>query len=643
MRSRRTEAGPQAERACTSVRVRVLRALSFIAFAAVVFAAAGIGFVWWFDRHYTPDLRAILVARPPLVKILDRHGQPIAIRTQRQPHIDIDRLPAHLIAAVTATEDRRFDEHWGVDPVGLARAFFRNLATGQFREGGSTITQQLAKNIYLGRERTLARKFRELVVSLWLERHYDKRQILEFYLNRVYFGAGATYGVEAAARRYFDKSARDLTLAEAALLAGTLKAPNHFSPTRNLARSQERAGQVLDNMLATGAIGRSEAEAARQRPARLANRPQRTRLAKGSEYAEDWIMDRLQETFGAIDTDLTVTTTLDLTLQRQAQKAVRAAIQAEGRRHRVDQAAALVLDESGGVRAMVGGTDHAASQFNRTLQARRQPGSSFKPFVYLAAMEAGMTPSTLRRDEPVRVGGWQPRNASGGYRGEVSLRTALAQSINSVAVSLATEVGLDRVIQTARRLGIHSPLTRRAPLALGSSELTPLELTAAYVPIMNGGWRIDPHIIQKVEDGNGSVLFEHDDRLAERIVASAYIYDMNEMLGAVVSEGTGREARLDGHAIAGKTGTSQDCRDAWFIGYSGHFTASVWMGNDNGDPTDRVTGGSLPAKLWSDLMQLAHRGLAPRELPGLPTPGLGLPTGVMVEPQLPTASIVVNG
>jgi penicillin-binding protein 1A len=643
MRGRRVEAGPQAERACTSVRDLVLRALGFLAFAVIVFAAVGVGFSWWFDRHYSADLHAVLAARPPLVRILDRNGVLIASYTQRQPHIAIALLPRHLIDAVTSTEDRRFDEHWGIDPVGLGRAFWRNLATGQFREGGSTITQQLAKNIYLGRERTLSRKFRELVVSLWLERHFDKRQILELYLNRVYFGAGATYGIEAAARRYFDKSARNLTLAEAAMLAGTLKAPNYFSPTRNLARSQERAAQVLDNMLATGAISAAEADAARQQPARIIGRPARSPLGKGSEYAEDWIMEQLKERLGATETDLTVTTTLDLPLQRQAQKLARNAITTEGRARHVDQVAALLLDATGGVRLMVGGTDYAASQFNRTLQARRQPGSSFKPIVYLAAMEAGMTPSTLRPDAPVSIDGWQPRNASGGYRGEVSLRTALAHSVNSVAVSLANEIGLDKVIHTARRLGIHSPLTRRASLALGTSELSPLELTAAYVPMMNGGYGIEPHIIDTIVDGHGAVVYRHDDRLQDQVIASAYIYDMNEMLGAVIGEGTGREAQLPGHAIAGKTGTSQDCRDAWFIGYSGHFTASVWMGNDNSDPTDRVSGGSLPAKLWSQLMQLAHQGLAPRELPGLALPGDGAPTGIMVEPQLPAASIVING
>ncbi len=615
----------------------------FISFSSIVLALTIAAFFWWFDRNYAADLRATLNQRPPTITLLGDDGHVLAKRGIRKSNTSLETLPQDLIDAVLSTEDRRFFSHWGLDPQGLARAIWNNISKGRLREGGSTITQQLVKNVFLTRKRTLTRKLRELVISLWLEHHYSKEQILEHYFNRVYFGAGASHGITAATRRYFDKSPANLDLAEAALLAGLLKAPSYYSPSRHLARAHQRASVVLDNMVATGAITRAQANLARDQPAQLKKPARAIRQIIGTEYALDWIMEQLKDRVGRIETDLIVKTTLNFNWQVRAQELVRKMIETNRHEKNIDQAAAVLLDERGGIKLMIGGTSYEHSQFNRVTKAHRQPGSSFKPIVFLAAMESGRSPNSIVMDERIKIEGWRPRNYARFHRGPVTLRKALASSINSIAAKLADDVGLEQVIQTAKRLGIRSKLNKRPSLALGSSEVTPLEMTSAYVPFMNGGFRALPHIIKEVTNARGELVYEYMDRRPVRIIKPAYIYDMNDMLGAVVRSGTGKRARLDDHASAGKTGTTQSYRDAWFIGYSGYFTCGIWAGNDNNSPTNGVSGGKLPAVLWKQIMQLAHQGRPPRALPGLGTNNVATAQALIIDEQLPLEEIIMEG
>ncbi len=523
--------------------------------------------------------------------------------------IGIAQMPPHLPRAVIATEDRRFYKHFGMDLIGFMRAMAANFRAGRLVQGGSTITQQLAKNLFLTPERTVLRKARELLLALWLEARLSKDDILTLYLNRVYFGAGA-YGVEAAARRYFGKSARRVNLAEAAMLAGLLKAPSRYAPTRDLARARARAARVLKNMVAAGFLKPRQAAAAKRAPARL-TRQSRTR---GSQYFVDWVRERLPRLVGGRDDDLVVLTTLHPKLQRAAEAAMTRTLTRHGKRRKVGQGALVALDPNGAVRAMVGGLSYAASQYNRAVQARRQPGSAFKPFVYLAALEAGLGPETVMLDAPVTVEGWRPRNFSKTFQGNMTLRDALAKSINTVAVRLYARVGRDNVVGAARRLGITSPLGPHPSLSLGASEVSLIELTSAYVPFANGGYGVIPHGIVEVRTRIGEVLYRRDRSGVGRVAKSGDIARMNQMLREVMITGTGRGARLDGRDVAGKTGTSQNYRDAWFIGYTADYVAGVWLGNDDDAPTKRVTGGQLPASLWRDFMKRASAGRPARPL-----------------------------
>ena len=614
----------------------------FISFSLIVLALTASAFFWWFDRTYSADLYATLNHKSPTITLLADDGHVLAKRGIRHAKTSLDALPQSLIDAVISTEDRRFYSHWGLDPQGLGRAIWNNISKGRLREGGSTITQQLVKNVYLTRKRTLTRKFRELIISLWLEHHLTKQQILAHYFNRVYFGAGATHGITAAARRYFDKPVANLDLAESALLAGLLKAPSYYSPRKNLLRSHQRAAIVLDNMVATGAISPRQASNAKEDPALLKKPARRNKQIIGTEYALDWIMEQLKQRVGRIETDLIVKTTLNFNWQVRSQQMVHEMIEQNRLNKNIDQAAAVLLDERGAIKLMIGGSSYKQSQFNRVTQAHRQPGSSFKPIVYLAAMENGRTPNSVVMDERIKIDNWHPRNYARFHRGPVTLRKALASSINSVAAKLADDVGLEQVIHTAKRLGINSNLKKRPSLALGSSEVTPLEMTGAYVPFMNGGFRALPHIINEVTTANGELVFEHENRRPVRIIKPSYIYDMNDMLGAVVRTGTGKRARLDHHASAGKTGTTQGYRDAWFIGYSGHFTCGIWAGNDDNTPTNGVSGGKLPAILWKKIMQLAHKDRAPRSLPGLGGNQIAAAQIVIMEEQLPVEEIIMG-
>ncbi|MBX3529505.1 MAG: penicillin-binding protein [Rhizobiaceae bacterium] len=586
---------------------------------------AGGALVAWYGAQMPSVASWEVPDRPPNVRILSVDGQLVANRGMTGGEaLGLRDMSPWIPQAVMAIEDRRFYSHFGVDPIGLARAMFTNLTSGGFSQGGSTLTQQLAKNLFLKPDRTLERKVQEVLLALWLEHRHSKDEILEMYLNRVYFGSGS-YGVEAASRRYFGKSARDVTLAEAAVLAGLLKAPSRLSPARDPKAAAERADLVLNAMREQGIIDRAQlAGALDAPPARPAS------YWTGSEhYVADKVMDELPGLVGEIGTDLIVETTIDLHLQEFAERSIRRLIDENREKANVSQGVLVSLDNTGAVRAMVGGYDYANSQFDRATQAKRQPGSAFKPFVFMAALEQGLTPDTVRRDAPVRIGKWQPANFNDKYYGDVTLTQALAKSLNSVAVRLVDEVGYKRVIDAAYRMGIESDLQKNASIALGTSEVTPLELTAAFVPFANGGFRPFVHFIEKVSTPSGEVLWQRRSAGIPRVANANVVGMMNRMMSATLEEGTARKAAF-GWPAAGKTGTTQSSRDVWFVGYTANLTTGVWFGNDDGAPTKNLTGGSLPAIAWHDFMLAAHEGVAVRGLPGatqapLPTLRDGFP------------------
>jgi penicillin-binding protein 1A len=549
--------------------------------------------------------------RPPNVKIVSVQGDLIANRgASGGEAIRLHDMSPYLPEAVVAIEDRRFYSHFGIDPIGFARAMATNVISGRLVQGGSTITQQLAKNLFLTPDRTIERKVQEVLLALWLEHKYTKDQILEMYLNRVYLGSGS-YGVAAASRRYFDKSAKEVTLPEAALIAGLLKAPSRLSPARDPKAASERAQLVLAAMREQGMIGEKELNFAMKQPA--------TRAASywsGSEqYVADRAMEELPGLIGDVRSDVIVDTTVDLGLQKLGEASIRDLISKNGDKLNVSQGAMVSVDGTGAVRALIGGYDYANSQFDRASEAKRQPGSAFKPFVYLSALEQGFTPESIRNDAPIRIGNWTPGNYNGKYFGKVTLAEALARSLNSVSAQLVMEVGPNTVVSTAHRLGIESNLTSNASLALGTSEVTLLELTDSFVPFANGGYKAPIHIIRRVTTNEGKVLYEYKSPAPSRVIDPRNVGMMNAMLRQTVESGTATKAKF-GWPAAGKTGTSQNFRDAWFIGYTSNLTTGVWFGNDDGKPTKKITGGSLPAIAWKDFMVAAHKGVPVAQLPG---------------------------
>jgi penicillin-binding protein 1A len=535
----------------------------------------------------------------------DLFGRPLTLK----------QLPRYLPQAVIATEDRRFYSHFGVDPIGLLRAAAADLAAGRVVEGGSTITQQLAKNLFLTSERSLARKIRETLLALWLEHKFTKNEILEIYLNRAYFGAGA-YGVDAAAHRYFGRSASRLDLYQSAMLAGLLKAPTRFNPTRDRELATARTAQVLTNMVEAGYITESEASAAGREEDALASI---AAAQPGRRYFAGWVAAQLADFVGSDSRDLTVVTTLDPRIQAEAEAAIANTLDRDGVKAAVSQGALVAISSDGAVRAMVGGRSYGDSQFNRAVQAQRQPGSAFKPFVFLAGLEAGLHPSDHFIDGPIAVGNWRPRDYGDRYLGEMTLAEAFAQSINTIAVQVTLRAGVDNVVAVAHRLGIGSPLTRDASIALGTDNVNLLELTAAYAPFANGGIGVWPYGIAEVRDKKGHLVYRHTGSGPGRVVSPEAEGEMNNMLAAVVDYGTGRRARLLRPA-AGKTGTTQDYRDAWFIGYTPDLVAGVWLGNDDNSPMNQVTGGSLPAETWRRFMLAATQSMPVRALPSGPLP-----------------------
>lgn len=550
--------------------------------------------------------------REPGMIILASNGEVVAERGAFfGDEVRIDELPVYVPQAVIAIEDRRFYSHFGVDPIGLLRAAFANFHAGHVVEGGSTITQQLAKNLFLKPDRTIERKLQEMVLALWLEAKYSKDDILQLYLNRVYYGAGAT-GVEKAAQKYFRKSARDVTIAEAATLAAVLKAPSNYNPITHPEEARARAQEVINDMVEAGFITRTEAKRAIDTPAAV----RAVDYVPSSQYIIDWIADQLPDLIGTVKQSIIVETTLDQNLQPIAEKSVRQRVLNEGAKLAVGQGAVVVLNMRGAVLAMVGGKSYIKSQFNRAISAKRQPGSSFKPFVYLTAMDQGMTPDSIEVDEPVRIGDWEPENYKRQYLGPVTLKKALALSLNTVAAKLAVQVGPQNVVSTAHRMGINSELTPNASIALGTSEVTLLEMTTAFTPFANGGRAVLPYVITRITTKDGQIVYERKGNGLGYVISNSSLGAMNLMMRGVVTEGTGRRAQIDGQDIAGKTGTSQDYRDAWFIGYSPYLICGVWVGNDDNSPTRKVTGGSIPAAIWKDIMDPAHRGLQYAALPG---------------------------
>ncbi len=590
---------------------RVLRFFGYWGLVLGLWAGVGLAAVLvWFSWDLPDVSRLGAVTRQPVVQLVAADGSVFATAGDLYGEVlGVGEMAPALPAAVLATEDRRFYSHFGIDVIGLARAVVVNLRSGHMVQGGSTLTQQLAKNVFLTPERTLGRKVQEAVLALWLEHRFTKEQIFTLYMNRVYLGGG-TYGVDAAAHRYFGKSARSLTVSEAAMIAGLLKAPTRYSPLADLEASRARARQVVANMVDAGYLTPAEAAAANASPATL---PQRT-TTREARYFADWILDQVADHVGADAGDLRVLTTLDATTQRAAEAAIQTVLDRDGARLGAGQAALVALAPDGAVRAMVGGRSYAESQFNRVTQARRQPGSAFKYIVYAAAMEAGLGPDSLVDDAPIKVGKWQPGNFEKGFKGQISLRSAFAHSVNTAAVRLLLYAGVGRVIDVARRLGIAGEIPHNASIALGTADVTPLEITAAYAAQLNGGGAVWPYGIAEIQDAAGHSLYARAGSGAGPALSPTTVGEMATLMQAVVQEGTGKAARLDRPA-GGKTGTTQDYRDAWFVGYTADLVAGVWVGNDDRTPMKRVTGGGLPAQIWKGFMEVALAGVPARDLP----------------------------
>ena len=604
-----------------SLAWRIFNLFLVMGFWSAVAGGLVLTYVW-----FSLDQRGLLQIpqREPGIMILANNGSVLAeTGAFFGDAAHIDQLPDYVPNAVIAIEDHRFRSHYGIDPIGLMRAMSRNVVARHMVQGGSTLTQQLAKNLFLTQEKTLTRKVQEAVLALWLESKFTKNEILQLYLNRVYFGSGA-YGIEQAAHTYFNKSASELSIMEAARLAASLKAPTTYDPSKHPDESTARAKLVLAAMQDQGFISVDDASNAIDQPLNIVTAD----YLPARQYAVDWINAQLSQLVKSYDQSIVIETTIDPTIQANAEKSLRTRLAQNSKKLGVSQGAMVVLDNSGAVLAMIGGKSYEKSQYNRATKAERQPGSAFKPFVYLTAFEHGYKPSSMEVDEPVKFGSWSPENYKHKYLGSVSLEQAFAQSINTVAAKLAVTLGPANVAETAQRLGIASPLGHDASLALGTSEVTPLELTAAFVPFANGGNLVAPYVVKRVTTRSGKVLYERKGDGLGQVVSNEALGEMNQLFRAVLRQGTGTKAQFGNFDIGGKTGTSQDYRDAWFIGFTPYLTAGVWLGNDDNTPTKQVTGGSLPAIIWRDVMEPAHLGLSPLQLPGTPEQQQQEPTTV---------------
>jgi penicillin-binding protein 1A len=560
-----------------------------------------------------PDVNSLLTNGPSRdITIYDNAHRLIARRGLTQGVlIEVKTLPDYVPNAFIAIEDRRFRSHLGVDPIGLVRAAVQNASAGHVVQGGSTLTQQLAKNLFLVPDRNFRRKLQEAMLAVYLEYRYSKDQILTLYLNRVYFGAGV-YGIEAASQRFFGKHASELSLTEAAMLAGSVKAPAKYNPLADPDASHARAGVVLGAMRESGFIDEAtenDAATTRVRIMRGAGTP-------GAGYFADWVMSQISGYVGEVEEALVVDTTFDVDAQSVAERAVAAGLKEEGEKLNASQAVLVAMTPDGAVRAMVGGASYATSPYNRAVDAMRQPGSAFKPFVYLTAFEHGRKPTDVMNDGPVNIRGWQPEDYEGKYRGDVTLREAFAISSNSVAVQLTQEVGPKAVAHTARAMGIETPLMAVSSLALGTSVVSPLELTASYAPFANGGRGVQPFGIIRIKTKSGKILWQRQSSDPAEIVSAENLSDMTALMSDVVTYGTGKAARLDDRPSAGKTGTTQDYRDAWFVGFTADLVCGVWIGNDDNSTMNHATGGTLPARIFKSFMMEAENGLPVRPLPG---------------------------
>jgi penicillin-binding protein 1A len=585
-------------------------------YVLVMLLAWGAIFGGLFVSHFLsslPDVRNLMVSGPSQdITILDDRGRRIARRglTQGQM-VRAEDLPDYVPGAFIAIEDRRFRSHFGIDPVGLGRAAVQNMMSGHVVQGGSTLTQQLAKNLFLSPSRTFDRKIQEAMLALYLESRYSKNQILTLYLNRVYFGAGV-YGIEAASEKFFGKHASELGLTEAAMIAGSVKAPARYNPLADTDASLARAKIVLRAMQDTGVIddnARAMAQATRPRIVNLSGTP-------GSGWFADWVVAHLNEFAGTPSEPVIVETSFDLETQTMAERAVANGLALDGDKLHASQAALVAMTPDGAVRAMVGGRGYSGSSFNRATDAVRQPGSAFKPFVYLTAFEHGHTPDDVMNDGPVDIHGWKPQDFEGEFKGQIPLIQAFAESSNSVAAQLTAEVGPKAVARTARRLGIASPLAEVSSLALGTSGVTPLELTGAYAPFANGGNGVTPFGILRIRTRSGKILFERKTPAIGGVMSAADDQQMTRLMAETVATGTGKAARLNDRPTAGKTGTTQDFHDAWFVGFTADLVCGVWIGNDNNAPMIKATGGGLPARIFHNFMTEAETGLPVRPLAG---------------------------
>jgi penicillin-binding protein 1A len=586
------------------------------------------------------------------VTFLDRYGTEVGRRgIKHDDSVKLDEMPDYLIKAALATEDRRFFEHWGIDPVGTARALAVNARGGGVVQGGSTITQQLAKNLFLSNERSLERKIKEAFLAVWLEFHLPKSEILKLYFDRAYMGGG-TFGVAAAAEYYFGKSVKDITLAESAMMAGLFKAPTKYAPHVNLPAARARANDVLNNMVEAGFLTEGQIQTARRNPATPVDRRQEV----AADYYLDWAFEQVKKLSndGKLGNDrvLIVKTPLDQALQKKADQAAANILRQYGNQYNVDSAAMVVMDPDGAVRAIVGGSDYGESEFNRATQALRQPGSSFKPYVYAAALMAGIyRPSSVVTDTPVCIGNWCPGNYNRGkFAGSMPLYVALAKSINTIPVLMSIEIGKRagithqanaakygraKIIETSRAMGLTTPLADTVSLPIGAAEVTVMDHTAGYAVFANGGRRANPYAAVEVRNSSGDVIYRADREPPGReVLTPRVVADMNFMMNKVVEEGTGKRSQLDGIKSAGKTGTTNAYRDAWYVGYTGNLVAGVWFGNDDHTSTNDMTGGSLPAMLWKEVMAFGHQSLELKPIPYLSADGTQLAT----LPAAPTAA-----
>ncbi len=561
------------------------------------------GIILWYAKDL-PDVtktatferRASIIVKSSNGSTLARYGE------SKGKNIHTDEIPEHLIHAILATEDRRFYTHPGIDILGISRAMLINISKGRFVQGGSTITQQLAKNLFLTHDRKLARKIKEAVLAIWLESELSKDQILSAYMNRVYLGSG-TYGVDAAARLYFGKSAKEVNLRESAIIAGLLKAPSRYSPHNNVDLAISRSDIVLDAMKDAGYITQADLT---ESALSISLPHKKTKSGKNTRYFTDWVIEEIDNIIGNSGMDLVIETTLDERIQEHAYNSLIKAIDNTAELQFVSQGAVLSLSPDGAVLAMVGGYDYSRSQFNRTTMAKRPPGSAFKPFVYLSALENGWKPYNNILDAPIKHGTYRPKNFANKYYGDVTMEMALAKSMNTATVRLAQDVGISNIINTAKKLGISSNLERDLSLTLGSSGVSMLEMATGYATMANGGYRIFPYAITKITNSEGRVLYKRSPpKSYQSVVRPKHIINISKMMETVINEGTGKRAKLP-FTASGKTGTSQNNRDAWFAGYTNKMVSVVWLGNDDNSPMRRITGGNLPAEIWRDIMSYGN-------------------------------------